>query len=100
MLAEISPVYQTCKLLQMNKTDVTEITSICSSLNPLQVWTGDENNMATTLGGGDIVYMGVGGEKVDFIPNCLEGIKGYKEGSWKILSQSFFFSQTFFFPLH
>ena len=51
MLAEISPVYQTCKLLQMNKTDVTEITSICSSLNPLQVWTGDEINMAKTLEG-------------------------------------------------
>ena len=40
VLAEISPVYQTCKLLQMNKTDVTEITSICSSLNPLQVGLG------------------------------------------------------------
>ena len=42
MLAEISPVYQTCKLLQMNKTDIKEITSVCSSLNPLQVWTGEE----------------------------------------------------------
>ena len=38
VLAEISPVHQTCKLLQMNKTnDVMEITSICPSLNPKQV---------------------------------------------------------------
>ena len=37
MLAEIAPVYQTCKLLQMKKTDVKEITSVCTHLNPLQV---------------------------------------------------------------
>ena len=43
--------------------------------------------MATTLEGGGIVCMGVGGEEVDFIlcDIILEGIKGYKEGSWKIV---------------
>ena len=37
VLAEIAPVYQTCKLLQMKKTDVKEITSVCTHLNPLQI---------------------------------------------------------------
>ena len=45
MLAEISPVYQTCKLLQMNKTDAKAVMRICPSLNPKQVWIGDENDM-------------------------------------------------------
>ena len=43
VLGEISPVNQTCKLLQMNKTDAKAVMSNCSSLNLKQVWTGEED---------------------------------------------------------
>ena len=47
VLAEFSPVHQTCKLLQMNKTnDVMEITSISPSLTPRQVWIEEEDKLS------------------------------------------------------
>ena len=43
---------QTCKLLQMNKTDAKAVMRICPSLNPIQVGTREEDDMAASMGDG------------------------------------------------